>query len=80
MDWAYLAFNGASGCVLVMWDIRMVEGEFVGDYTMACSFKSLEDNFMWVFSGMYGLNEDRNRHLFWEELVKYIFGGTFLGA
>ncbi|KAG6638248.1 hypothetical protein CIPAW_10G022700 [Carya illinoinensis] len=41
VDWAYLASNGASGGVLVLWDRRVVEkiDEFIGQYMIACSFK-----------------------------------------
>lgn len=48
MDWVFLVSVEASGGVLVMWDRRLVEKlqEFVGDYTVACSFRSVEDNFL----------------------------------
>ncbi|KAG6651554.1 hypothetical protein CIPAW_06G120200 [Carya illinoinensis] len=37
VDWVYLASNGASGGILVMWDKRVVEKmeDFVGEYTVA---------------------------------------------
>lgn len=37
--------------------------EFIGAYTVVCSFRSVEDGFMWVFAGIYGLNVNSNRHL-----------------
>ncbi|KAG2688583.1 hypothetical protein I3760_09G102600 [Carya illinoinensis] len=48
VDWVYLASNGASGGILVIWDKRVMEKieEFVGDYTVACSFKMVEDDFL----------------------------------
>ncbi|KAG6652322.1 hypothetical protein CIPAW_06G176400 [Carya illinoinensis] len=51
VDWAYLASNGVSRGVLVIWDRRVVEKmeEFIREYTVACSFRSVEDNFMWAF-------------------------------
>lgn len=42
--------------------------EFIGEYIMVCSFKSVEDNFMWVFVGVRP-NVNRNKHLSWEELA-----------
>ncbi|KAG2678369.1 hypothetical protein I3760_11G000300 [Carya illinoinensis] len=53
VDWVYLALNGALGGIRVMWDRRVVEQmeEFVGYYTVACSFKMVEDNFLWAFVG-----------------------------
>ena len=70
-DWVYLASNGASGGILVMWDKRVVEKmeEFVGEYTVACSFKMVEDNFLWAFAGIYGPNDDTTRQCLWEELA-----------
>ncbi|KAG6649501.1 hypothetical protein CIPAW_07G216700 [Carya illinoinensis] len=63
VDWAYLASDGDSGGVLVMWDRRMMEKieEFIGEFTLACSFKSVEDNFLWAFVGIYGPNLDSTR-------------------
>ncbi|KAG6659987.1 hypothetical protein CIPAW_03G074300 [Carya illinoinensis] len=71
VDWVYLASNGASGEVVVMWDRRVVEKleEFIGRYTVACSFKSVSDNFLWAFAGVYGPNLNNNRVLLWEELA-----------
>lgn len=42
VGWSYLASKGALGGVLVMWDMRAVERveEFVGEFTVACSFES----------------------------------------
>lgn len=70
-DWAYLASNGASGGIHVMWDKRVVEKmeEFVGEYIVACSFKSVAYNFVWAFAGLYGSNVDNDRHFLWEELA-----------
>ncbi|KAG2666855.1 hypothetical protein I3760_15G085500 [Carya illinoinensis] len=71
VDWAYLTVGGASGGVLVMWDRRVVERmeDFIGKYTVACSFRSVEDNFTWAFAGIYRPNLDSNRSMLWEELA-----------
>ncbi|KAG6646425.1 hypothetical protein CIPAW_07G008100 [Carya illinoinensis] len=71
VDWAYLASNGASGGIVVLWDRRVVERveEFIGNYTVACSFKSIADNYLWAFAGVYGANLDKDRSLLWDELV-----------
>ncbi|KAG6647996.1 hypothetical protein CIPAW_07G117200 [Carya illinoinensis] len=47
-DWVYLASNGASGGILRMWDRRVVEQmeDFVGECTVACSFKRVANNFL----------------------------------
>ncbi|KAG6654621.1 hypothetical protein CIPAW_05G158600 [Carya illinoinensis] len=71
VDWIYLASNGASGGILVMWDKRVMEKmeEFVGEFSVVVSFKMAEDNFMWAFAGIYGPNADNIRKLLWEEIA-----------
>ncbi|KAG2698544.1 hypothetical protein I3760_07G155600 [Carya illinoinensis] len=43
VDWSFLASNGASGGVVVMWDRLVVEKveDCIGQYSVACSFKCL---------------------------------------
>lgn len=43
--------------------------EFVGEFIMACSFRSVEDNYLWAFAGVYRPNLDSNRCLLWDELA-----------
>ncbi|KAF5453927.1 hypothetical protein F2P56_023637 [Juglans regia] len=42
---------------------------FIGQYIVGCSFKSVSDNFLWAFAGVYGPNLDSDRRLLWEELA-----------
>jgi exonuclease III len=87
VDWMYKGAVGASGGMLLMWDRRVVEKreECVGGYTLACSFKNVEDHFEWVFGGVYGPNGDVERRVLWEELaglmsvweVPWCIGGDF---
>ncbi|KAF5467563.1 hypothetical protein F2P56_017374 [Juglans regia] len=71
VDWVYLASSGASGGVVIMWDRRVVEKveEYIGRYMVACSFKSVSDDFLWAFAGVYGPNLDVNRSILWDELA-----------
>ena len=39
-----------------------------GLFSISCIFKSCEDGFMWMFTGVYGLILRRERESFWEEL------------
>jgi hypothetical protein len=43
----------------------------VGNFLVACSFRSAIDNFVWSFRlcGVYGLNDDGVRKYHWDELV-----------
>jgi len=38
-------------------------------YTVACSLKSIDDNLVWVFEGVYGPNDDGDRRVLWDELA-----------
>lgn len=65
MDWAFLASDETSGGVLITWDRWVVEKleEFIKNYTIACSFRSVEDNVLWAFAYVYGLNMDSTKSL-----------------
>jgi endonuclease/exonuclease/phosphatase family metal-dependent hydrolase len=71
VDWCYLASRGASGGILIMWNRRIVEkiDVYVGEFVVACSFRSIADNFSWAFAGVYGPNLDSLRSSLWDELV-----------
>jgi hypothetical protein len=79
--------RGALGGVLLMWDRRVVEKieECVGRYTIACSFKNVDDNFVWVFGGCMGRMMMVIGGILWDELVglmswwemPWCFGGDF---
>jgi exonuclease III len=51
VDWCYMGARGALGGILIMWDRRFEEkiDEYVKRYTIACSLRNTEDNFMWAF-------------------------------
>jgi hypothetical protein len=71
VDWCYLASHGASGGILIMWDRRIVEkmDVYVGEFVVACSFRSVADDFSWAFAGVYGPNFDSLRSSLWDELA-----------
>ena len=41
--------------------------EVVGSFSVSCKFKSVEDQFIWAFAGVYGPNSVGGRRLLWEE-------------
>jgi hypothetical protein len=71
VDCVYLGSRGASGGILLMWDKRVVEKieEYVGQYVVACAFRSVTANFNWGFAGVYGPNDDGERRGLWDELA-----------
>lgn len=53
---------------MLTWDRRLVEkNECLGEFTIACSFRNVVDNFVWAFVGVYGPNVDYDRRLLWDE-------------
>jgi exonuclease III len=87
VDWMFLGSNGASGGILLMWDKRLVEKieDAVGSFSVSCKFKNVADQNVWMYSGVYGPNVDRERGLLWDELagirswwgVPWVVGGDF---
>jgi hypothetical protein len=43
--------------------------ECVTRYTLTVSLRNADDNFMWVFEGVYGPNDDGERMVLWDEMV-----------
>jgi hypothetical protein len=87
VDWMFLGSNRASGGILLMWDKRLVEKieDAVGLYSVFCKFKNVADQKVWMYTGVYGSNVDRERSLMWDELtgirnwwgVPWCVGGDF---
>jgi hypothetical protein len=73
VDWCYSASRGAFSGILLMWDWRIVEKieECVGEFTVSCSSRDIEDDFAWAFAGVYEPNFDTIRSL-WQELAGLI--------
>ena len=71
VEWCYVAAEGASGGILLMWDRRVVSKIDVclGSYVAACCFRNVEDGLVWAFAGVYGPNRDNLRRRLWGELV-----------
>uniref|UniRef100_A0A2N9FK77 Transposase MuDR plant domain-containing protein n=1 Tax=Fagus sylvatica TaxID=28930 RepID=A0A2N9FK77_FAGSY len=71
VDWLYLGSIGATGGILLMWDSRVVEKveEAVGIYSISCKFRNVTDQVVWIFSGVYRPNVDRERRTLWDELA-----------
>ena len=70
LDWKVLNSRGSPGGVLVFWDKRvlhLLEVE-VGNFSVSCRFKNCEDDFCWLFSGVYGPSLMKEREDFWAEL------------
>jgi hypothetical protein len=69
---------GTSGGILLMWDKRVVEclEEAVGSISISCKFKSILEQFVWAFSGIYGPID--NSECFGKNYLGFFIGGILL--
>ena len=59
-----------SGGILVFWDNRVLEllDMELCAFSVSCCFKNCEDNFIWMFIGVYNPILAKERDDFWNEL------------
>jgi hypothetical protein len=43
-----------------------------GGILVACSFRSVDDNFEWAFACVYGPNDNNDKKMLWDELAGLI--------
>lgn len=70
LDWMATCAEGALSGIFILWDNRLLqlEGSEESNYTLSCRFKNVDDDFCWVFPGVYGPNDRSKREELWEEL------------
>ena len=70
MDWVAVDAIGVSRGILTLWDSGMFQ--LVDSKTtrslLSCKFRNLEDNYTWVFSGVYGPSITVEKEKLWEDL------------
>jgi exonuclease III len=64
VEWCFVATEGASDGIILMWDRRVVSKIEVclGSYVATCCFRNVEDGKVWAFAGVYGPNRDNLRN------------------
>ena len=82
MEWATTYSEGASEGILIMWDNRVLQlvGVEESCFTLSCKFRNSEDNFTWVFTGVYGAVKKEQREDLWGELGAVKAYGGIPGA
>ena len=68
-DWVAVNAVGAFGGILIFWDSRTLQLMGTKDIqsTLSCKFRSCEDNFTWVFTGVYEPTTMEGRDQLWED-------------
>ena len=75
VEWEVLPARGSAGGIVVCWDNRVVIREEVeiGGFSLSCLFRCVEDDFRWVFTGVYGPVLGVERENFFNELGDVAF-------
>ena len=70
VDWVVVNAVEASRGILIFWDSRTLQllGTEERQSTLSCKFGSCEDNFTWVFTGVYELTTKEGRDQLWDDL------------
>ena len=66
LSYVTLPTMNTAGGIILMWDKRVLEKIHVriGEYSVSCQWRSLDDGFVWTGSGVYGPNLDTMRSYF----------------
>ena len=56
LDWGAMGAQGSVGGILIYWDKRSLEllEMEVGQFSISCRLKNVEDGLVWIFIGVYG--------------------------
>ena len=56
LGWGALEASGSAGGILVCWDRRTLDvlDVEVGQFSISCRVRNVEDGFCWMFTGVYG--------------------------
>ena len=70
LDWGAMGAQGSAGGILVCWDKRSLEllEMEMGNFSISCRLKNVEDGMVWIFTGVYGPCNRKEREALWEEL------------
>jgi len=86
-SWAELKANGTRGGIIILWDKRnwVNISTHQGIYTVSCMLESVQENFRWCFTRVYGPHTNIEREDLWYELAairgvwddSWVIGGDF---
>lgn len=86
-SWADLQANGTRGGVIILWDRRLWKSINIqqGIYSVSVILESLQEQFRWCYTGVYGRHSNAARKDLWHELTAikgiwdehWVIGGDF---
>ena len=70
LNWSTLDAQGSVGGILICWDKRSLEvmEMEVGNFSISCRMRNVEDGLVWMFTGVYGPFSREEREWMWEEI------------
>ena len=70
LNWGTLDAQGFAGGLLICWDKRTLEvlEIEVGNFSISCRLRNVEDGLVWMFTGVYGPFSREDRECMWEEI------------
>ena len=70
LDWGAMGAQGSVGGILIYWDKRSLEllEMEVGQFSISCRLRNVEDGLVWIFTGVYGLFTRNEMETLWDEL------------
>ncbi|XP_070020674.1 uncharacterized protein [Nicotiana sylvestris] len=87
VEWAELKASGTRGGIVVMWDRRLwkCNDSHQGSFSITCFLDSLQEDFRWAFTCVYGPHTNAERKELWHELgavrgiwtEQWVVGGDF---
>ena len=80
-DWVSVDASGSVDGILLLWDKRILEviETVCRTFSTSCSFRNVEDDFQWIFTGVYGPVLANLKEDLWEELgsVRGLWAGPW---
>ncbi|XP_026396204.1 uncharacterized protein LOC113290825 [Papaver somniferum] len=81
-NYIYLSSEGSSGGIIVMWKEGIVhmEDQLIGAFSVSIKFRNASDNFVWLFTSVYGASDSGYYNQFWQELrdIRILFDEPWL--
>jgi len=86
-SWAELQANGTRGGIIILWDKRFRKSVNIepGTYSVSVILESIQEQFRWCYTGVYGPHTNNEREDLWYELAsirgtwdgQWVLGGDF---
>lgn len=81
-NYIFVASKGASGGIIFMWKEGIVhmEDHLLGAFSVSIKIRNASDNFVWLFTSVYGASDSGYYNQFWQKLrdIRILFDDPWL--